>query len=222
MHPRSCQSRRMSPHQTPLSDLASDPLARELLDWWIGIPPYEIAWLSARQRLWFGSDALVDARIRSRYAPALRAAAAGELQHWQERPGDWLALLILLDQFPRNLHRGDAQAFAHDARALALAEAGIARGLDRALPPGVRLFCYLPFEHAEDLALQQRSVALFEALARDAPVGFEAIFAGWLDYARRHLQPIARFGRFPHRNAALERESSPEERDWLAGHPQGF
>lgn len=212
----------MSPQDTPLSKLASDPLARELLEFWIGTPPYDIDWLSARQRLWFGSDAQVDEHIRGHYAPALAAAAAGKLPHWSEQAGDWLALLILLDQFPRNLHRGAAQAFAHDAQARAVAEAGIARGFDQTLPPSVRLFCYLPFEHAEDLALQQRSVALFEALRLDAPAGFEAIFAGWLDYARRHLEPIARFGRFPHRNAALGRESSAGERDWLATHPQGF
>ena len=128
----------------------------------------------------------------------------------------------MLDQFTRNAFRGQPDSFAGDAQALALALAGIERGHDQALPPMARIFCYLPLEHAEDLALQQRSVALFAAL-RDAP-GAEprAFFDGTLDYARKHQDVIARFGRFPHRNAILGRTSTPQEQAYLAQPGAGF
>ena len=212
----------MSDMTTPLAHATSDADARAVIDFWIGDPPYDAEWLAARQALWFMVDAQVDAQIRERFSALVDAAARGQLDAWAARPVDWLALLVLLDQFPRNLYRNDARAFAQDPKARAVAEAGIERGFDAQLPAAVRLFCYLPFEHAEDPAAQRQSVALFERLEREAPDALAAGFAGWTDYARRHAEPIARFGRFPHRNAVLERESTPEEREWLARHPQGF
>jgi uncharacterized protein (DUF924 family) len=206
----------------PLVDAARDPEAAAVVDWWIGDPPYDVAWLRARQAVWFGADAAIDAHIREHFADPVQAASQGRLDHWADTAVDWLALLVLLDQFPRNLFRGQAQAFAQDARALALAVDGIERGLDRELPPAVRLFCYLPFEHAEDPRAQERSLALFGQLAAEAPPGCGEILGVWLDYARRHAVPIARFGRFPHRNAAIGRASTAAELDWLARHPEGF
>lgn len=206
----------------PLADAAGDPRAAAVVRWWIGDRPYDVAWLRARQAVWFGADAEVDAHIREQFADLVDAAAQGRLDRWAQAPVDWLALLLLLDQFPRNLYRGKALAFAQDGRALALAADGIARGLDRQLPAPVRLFCYLPFEHAEAREAQERSLALFGQLAAEAPPGFAEIFAAWLDYARRHVEPVARFGRFPHRNEALGRPSPQAELDWLARHPQGF
>jgi uncharacterized protein (DUF924 family) len=146
---------------------------------------------------------------------------AGGLRDWDREPDlepyGALARLVLLDQFTRNVFRGSARAFAGDELARDAALALIERGGERALSPVQRVFVYLPLEHAEDMALQQRSVALFEALAAEDP-GLEST----ADYARRHREVIARFGRFPHRNAALGRESTAEERAYLAQPGSGF
>ena len=206
----------------PLSHAAGSADARAVIDWWIGVPPYDADWLQARQALWFGAAAQADAHIREHFGPSIAAAADGQLDGWGARPVDWLALLVLLDQFPRNLYRNDARAFANDAKARAAAEAGITQGFDQQLPATVRLFCYLPLEHAEDPAAQRQSVALFERLESDAPAALQPLFATLTDYAHRHAEPIARFGRFPHRNAVLGRTSTPQELEWLERHPQGF
>jgi uncharacterized protein (DUF924 family) len=137
------------------------------------------------------------------------AAAQRQLDHWTDEPQSALALIIVLDQFPRNMFRASAKAFVADREAQAVAEKFVARGWDRDLPPVQRWFAYLPFEHAESLPLQERSVALFEGL-RDDPGSTSAI-----DYARRHYEVIRRFGRFPHRNAILGRDSTPEEIEFL-------
>ena len=171
---------------------------------------------------WFAADAAFDAQIRTRFGAVAAAAAAGELDGWTRTPLGWLALLILLDQFSRNLHRNDAKAWAQDPKALALALAGIERGDDQALPPLQRVFAYLPLEHAEDPTVQQRSVALFEALCAESGPEQRAAFEGFLDYARRHRDIIERFGRFPHRNALLGRSSTAQEAIYLAQPGAGF
>jgi uncharacterized protein (DUF924 family) len=166
---------------------------------------------------WFRKDAGFDAEIHSRFLPDVEAALAGRLDSWADDRHGTLALLILLDQFPRNLFRGTAKAFAGDGEALRLARQALGRGWDAHLSAVEKLFVYLPFEHSEALADQERSLALFAALAA-AHTGCE----GYLDYARRHHEVIARFGRFPHRNAALGRVSTPEEQDYLAQPGSGF
>jgi uncharacterized protein (DUF924 family) len=171
---------------------------------------------------WFAKDAAFDGEIRRRFAAAADDAARGRLDAWADIPSGWLALLILLDQFPRNLHRGDAQSWAADVKAQRVALSGLADGFDQALPPLQRVFAYLPLEHAEDMGLQQRAVALFEALHAQAPAAERVRFAGFLDYARRHREVIARFGRFPHRNAVLGRDSTAAEREYLAQPGAGF
>lgn len=180
--------------------------------------PAEIVafWFSDRARpLWFVRDAEFDAEIRRRFGEAHRAAMEGRFEHWSTSPEGALALVILLDQFSRNLYRGTARAFAADARARAVASAALARGFDQLLPHGRRWFLYLPFEHSESLADQERAVALFRAHA-DAASGAEREQAQeLLDYAQRHLEAIRRFGRFPHRNAVLGRETTPEEAEYL-------
>jgi uncharacterized protein (DUF924 family) len=187
--------------------------AHDVLDFWF-------ADTSAAH--WFAVDAVFDAQIRERFSGAADAAADGRLDGWVAHPTGWLALLILLDQFPRNLHRGDSRAWAQDASAQRVALSGIARGDDRRLPPLQRMFAYLPLEHAEDKALQQQSVALFEALCAETPPPQRERFEEILDYARRHRDVIARFGRFPHRNAVLGRISTPEEKIYLAQAGSGF
>jgi uncharacterized protein (DUF924 family) len=171
---------------------------------------------------WFDADAAFDEAIRTRFAADTGEAAAGRLAGWAASPRGWLALLILLDQFPRNLHRGDPRAWAQDVGAQRVALSGIAEGFDRHLPALQRVFAYLPLEHAENMELQDRSVALFEALCADAPPQERSRFGNFLDYARRHREVIARFGRFPHRNAVLGRASTAEERAYLAQPGAGF
>jgi uncharacterized protein (DUF924 family) len=187
--------------------------AQEVLDFWFD---------EAHADRWFVADADFDARIRGRFGAAVKAAASGQLDEWLATPEKWLALLILLDQFPRNLYRGDAASWAGDVKAQRVALSGLARGHDGQLLPLQRVFAYLPLEHAEDMALQRRSVELFEALGAEVPPEQRLQFAGFLDYARRHREVIARFGRFPHRNAALARVSTPEEVRYLAEPGAGF
>ncbi|HEX6012488.1 MAG TPA: DUF924 family protein [Geminicoccaceae bacterium] len=155
---------------------------------------------------WFEPDPAFDAEIARRFAPMVGDAAAGRLDAFAGEPRGALALCVLLDQFPRSIWRGTPRAFAQDEAARRVADRAVAAGLDRDLPPEQRLFLYLPFEHSESLADQERSVALMAGLGD----------AEWLDYAVRHRDVIARFGRFPHRNAVLGRESTPEEAAFLA------
>ena len=162
-------------------------------------------WRDAGQDRWFKPDAGFDAQIRERFLGTHEAAAAGRLDERQQTADGTLALLILLDQFPRNMFRGDARSFATDARALALAKRAIDKGMDAKLPPQQRAFIYLPFQHSEDAADQARSVALFTALGN--PLN--------LDFALRHQTVVDRFGRFPHRNGTLGRDSTDDERAYL-------
>lgn len=184
--------------------------ARSVLDFWFGPEPVP-------RPEWFRKDTAFDETIRQRFAALVERALAGELDPWAATPDGLLALLVLLDQFPRNLFRGQARAFAGDARALGLARAAVARGDDRRLHPVQRVFVYLPFEHAEDLTAQDESMRLFTALATESPS-----HADTLEWARRHREVILRFGRFPHRNAALGRADSTEEAEYLRQPGSGF
>jgi uncharacterized protein (DUF924 family) len=166
------------------------------------------------QPRWFQRDEAFDAAIRDRFGAWLPAARQGACDAWAATPEGALALCILLDQFPRNLHRGSAEAFAGDTHARAIARAAVLRDRhDLALSATERSFLYLPFEHSEAMADQDLSVALFEGL-RDHPL--HRAPDGTIDYAWRHRAVIARHGRFPHRNAALGRENTLEEAAWLA------
>ena len=163
---------------------------------------------------WFTKDPGLDAACAA-FVPTRQAARDGVLDGWAETPRGALALLILLDQMSRNLFRDSAEAFAADPQAHAIASAALARGFDAALTPVELVFVYLPFEHAETLADQDLSVRLFEALA---PIeGAEVV-----RYAHRHRDVIRRYGRFPHRNAALGRTCTPEELAYLAEPGAGF
>jgi uncharacterized protein (DUF924 family) len=163
-------------------------------------------WLAAGEIRWFTRDAAFDGELSVRFKDALAKARGGAFDHWTETPKGTLALIILLDQFSRNIHRGSPLAFAADPKALALAKAAVARGDHLAMPATLARWIIMPFEHAEDLDAQMRCVALF--LARDPDD-----MAHW---AKIHLDIIARFGRFPHRNSILGRKSTPEELAYLA------
>jgi uncharacterized protein (DUF924 family) len=163
-------------------------------------------WRDVGPKHWFEKDAALDDEIHRRFLSLHEAAAAGKLTEWEQSAEGALALLILLDQFPRNMFRGQARAFATDPLARAIASRAILNGFDGAFPD-MRTFFYLPFEHSEDLADQERSVALQKA-------------AGDVDgrkWAEIHADVIRKFGRFPHRNAVLGRVTTPEERAFLDG-----
>ena len=176
-------------------------------------------WFSERARpLWFEKNAEFDADIRARFAPLVHEAQMGAFQEWCASPDGALAVLLLLDQFARNIHRGEAKAFLGDARAREVAAAAIERGFDKRYPFPDRNFFYLPFEHCETLANQDRYIALLEGCVRE----FGEVAAEYLDYGHRHRTIIARFGRFPHRNATLGRASTPQETLYLAQPGAGF
>lgn len=180
--------------------------ADEVLAFWFGE-----AGANEPRAEWFKKDAAFDAAIRQRFGPTIELALEGGLLDWSHRPDSSLARILLLDQFTRNAFRDTPRAFEGDPLALAEARAMVASGRDRQLPPLRQAFVYLPFEHAEDLAMQDESVRLFGQLTALDPAR-----ADMLDYARRHRDVIARFGRFPHRNASLGRASTPEEQAFLA------
>jgi uncharacterized protein (DUF924 family) len=187
--------------------------AESVLTFWLG-PPGSPPLANAER--WFERDPAFDAEIRQRFEELVERAAAGELEAWRESPPSALALVILLDQFPRNLYRDSPRAFARDADALDVSLDAQAREFDRALGPVERWFLYLPLVHAEDLAVQERAVALFEGLAAEAGEELREALAQAAHFARRHRDVIARFGRFPHRNAVLRRASTPAEVAFLA------
>ena len=190
---------------------ALDPTARAVLDFWFGEPDTP-AFGEASPRWFNGGDAF-DSQIEQRFGATLEAARRGECDAWQATPLGALALVIVLDQFSRNTCRGRPTAFEADARALEVARRLVASGAHFDLPtPEHRVFAYLPFEHAESLDAQRESVRLFEAHARETG---EAGKGSYVDYAHRHAAVIERFGRFPHRNAALGRSSTDEELAFL-------
>ncbi len=149
-------------------------------------------------------------------------AVRGELDHWCATPRGQLALIVLLDQFSRNIYRGTARAFAQDRKALAVCRDGLEPGTDRALRPVERLFFYMPLQHAEDRDAQRRSVESFEGLLAEVAPLHRPLCQGFRDYAHRHRAVIERFGRFPHRNVILGRPSTPEELAFLAGSEAPF
>ena len=180
--------------------------ATEVLAFWFGEPPAQ-----QPRAEWFRKDAAFDAGIRERFGATLESALQGGLQEWRAQPAGALARIVVLDQFTRNAFRDTPRAFAGDALALAAAQALVAAGADRLLAPLQRWFAYLPFEHAEDLAVQQQSLQLFAALATEHPALADA-----QRWAVKHFEVIERFGRYPHRNAVLGRTSSDAEQAFLS------
>jgi uncharacterized protein (DUF924 family) len=176
----------------------------QVLDFWFDGDP------ATHRSEWFKQSVEFDASC-ARFADALREARTGTFDHWAETPRGSLALIILLDQFSRNLHRNSPEAFAADPKARSIARSAIARGFDQRLGPVERVFVYLPFEHSEDIADQDESVRLFTALGEQM-----------VRYAEDHRDVIRRFGRFPHRNGVMGRASTPEELEYLARPGSGF
>lgn len=181
--------------------------AQEILEFWFSDTV-------VANQLWFKSNPDFDRTIRAQFAADYEKAAAGQYDAWQNDAEGALALLIALDQVPRNLFRGTARAFESDTKAQEVAATAVARGFDQHVPPQRRLFFYMPFQHAEDMALQKRGVELIKPLA--------SVLPGVDYYVDRHAALIAAFGRFPHRNAILGRASTPAEMDYLAKTPNEF
>jgi len=188
-----------------------------VLEYWFGdlkegeAPPDDVV---AR---WWGKDQKTDDYIRENFGRDLEEAAKGGLAGWEETPRGTLALIIVLDQFSRNVYRDDPRAFAEDGRALEAALTGIAKGFDRRLHPVMRVFFYMPFMHSEDLSMQERSLELFRGLENEfsSVPDVSEMLSGNRDYAERHYEIVKRFGRYPHRNRILGRVSTPDEIEFL-------
>jgi uncharacterized protein (DUF924 family) len=185
--------------------------AKTILDFWFGAPGTPEH--GKPRKIWFEKNAAFDAELRTRFGALHGAAVEGRIDAWQATPQGALALIVLLDQLSRNIHRDTPLAFAADGHAQTVARNSIARRFDRALTPIERGFIYLPFEHAEDLALQRLSLRLFASLRGGAAD---------MEYPRRHYEIVARFGRFPHRNQILGRQSTEEEIAFLKQPGSGF
>lgn len=186
-----------------------------LLDWWFGDAETAGDVAARRSGLWFGYRPEQDEDARQRFGDLCAGALAGGLRDWTGQAQGRLALILLLDQLPRMIHRGTRQAFAGDELAGSVLREGLAQGFDAELVPIQRVFAYLVLEHAEDLALQDEAVARFTALRDQASTSEHELFGNYLDFAERHREVIRRFGRFPHRNAILGRPSTPEELAFL-------
>ncbi len=182
-------------------------LAQEVLDFWFGKPGS--AEFGQARDFWFRKDPAFDAALAARFSHLHAAAARGELASWEAAPESLLALIVVLDQFPRNIHRGLPSSFATDRAALAAARVMLDSAWDMALPPAMRWFAHMPFEHSESLVDQDLCLQLMRRVAEDPR------FSDVPRWAEAHRAVIARFGRFPHRNAILGRESTPAEVDFL-------
>lgn len=197
-----------------------DPEA--ILEFWFGDAAADATKAAARERCWFGAASETDAIIRERFLPAIEAAARDDLASWAREPRFALAEVILLDQFPRNVWRGTAKAFAYDSKALDAARAAVAAGhLDR-LAPIEQAFLILPFEHSEAIQDQRECVHLSAMIAASAPAEWRPLLERYLDFAVKHLEIIERFGRFPHRNRVLGRAATPGEIEYLEAERERF
>jgi uncharacterized protein (DUF924 family) len=190
--------------------------SERVLAFWLEPKPKNEAECAAKGQLWFAGGPEIDREIRDRFQALTEAARRGELDDWLAAPRSALALVIVLDQFSRNLYRGSPESFSADGKALAIAEQLTTPAAIVAFDAIERWFLALPFCHAEDLAAQKRSVALVQQATVSAKPEWRQMLTEAVDYHRKHLDVVARFGRFPHRNAVLGRTSTPEEVDYLA------
>ena len=201
----------LSPYHETSS--VSDPELSEqqrILEFWFGAPASPDSSYANRRKIWFGKDEAVDQQIHRLFGDTYKQVVAGDCKSWQTSPEGCLALILVLDQFPRNMFRGQVQAFETDAQALKITQRALAQAFDRELLPVQRLFLYLPLEHSENRDHQAQAVTLFQALA-DEHQEFNDTYV----YALKHQSVIERFGRFPHRNEILGRPSTSEEIEFL-------
>ena len=202
--------------------------ARKVREFWFGKQPATPELLTRRMQMWFGTDLSpdlvqeLDNTIHAQFEPLVRQAIDGELMAWADGPRRRMSLILLLDQFPRNIYRGTARVYAGDEQALALALSGMNSGADAALDTVQRLFFYMPLQHSEARDVQDESVAAYRRLLLEAPDPLKATFKSCLDYAERHRDVVAKFGRFPHRNRILGRVSTVDELAYLKNSGDDF
>ena len=200
----------------------NDSRIDEILTYWFGELQVPEDYPKDRSRIWFGGGIDIDQEIQNRFEHLVLAAANHELDEWKQHPKGRLALILLVDQFPRNIYRGTPNAFAFDLLAQELTLEGLDAKEDQELFPIERAFFYLPLEHAENLELQKLSVKKFNELSVYAPSSLTDVFQSHADYAWRHYVIIERFGRFPHRNSIIGRASTNEEIEFLKGPNSSF
>ena len=210
--------------ETMDATITDDDLLRidSVLRFWFKELELSAPQIDRRMDIWFGEDEIFDHEIRKDFADDIDLASRGRLDHWCHQPQGRLALILLLDQFRRNIYRGTAKAFACDKAALKLCVEGAMAKTDRGLPPIQRAFFYMPLQHAESRKVQERSVALFNKLAGAVSPTYRETFATIAQFAELHRDIIEKFGRFPHRNQVLGRENTPEEDEYLAGDSVDF
>ena len=182
-----------------------------VLAFWFGDSGEDAVVAGEKSSLWWGKSSETDQLIWAKFSHRVEQASEGSLLHWLEHPEGRLAAIILIDQFRRNIYRDKPEAFAADSLSLRWCKEGLELGLDGSLRPIERVFFYLPLEHSEDIADQRLSVQLFKQLRSEVPASDRALFESYVDFAQRHHDIVAQFGRFPHRNAVLGRESSAAE-----------
>lgn len=199
-----------------------DPRAQAVLEYWFGDLDQTSEYFEERNSLWFGGTAEIDEYIHANFAKDLELAALGKLTEWEKSPKGSLALIVLLDQFSLNIHREKPKSYLQSAMAIPIAERAIERGWEFVLTPAERIFLYLPFEHGESLAHQERSITLFKTLTGQGPPALREMMDFYLDFARRHHRVVAKYGRFPDRNEVFGRESSLAEKEFLASDEAPF
>lgn len=194
----------------------------EILSFWFKEQALSAPQIDRRMDIWFGEDAVFDLDVEKQFADDVNRASKGELDRWAAEPRGRLALIILLDQFRRNIHRNTAKAFSHDKIALKLCVEGAMEKADRSLTPIQRVFFYMPLQHAESPKVQAKSVALFNKLAESVSPTLRETFLTVAQFAELHRDIVDQFGRFPHRNKLLGRANTPEEDEYLAGDSPDF
>ena len=204
--------------------LTDEDLARidEILSFWFMEQELSAPQIDRRMDTWFGENADFDHQIQTEFASDVESASNGELDHWADEPRGRLALILLIDQFRRNIHRNTAKAFSHDKIALKLCVEGAMEKKDKGLTPIQKVFFYMPLQHTESAKVQAKSVALFAKLADSVSPTYQETFLTVAQFAELHKDIIDQFGRFPHRNQLLGRDNTPEEDAYLAGDTPDF
>ena len=206
------------------ASITDEDVARidEILAFWFKEQELSAPQIDRRMDIWFGEDPVFDEAIKAEFEDDIERASKGELDHWAEEPRGRLALILLIDQFRRNIHRNTAKAFSHDKLALKLCVEGAMAKKDKGLTPIQKVFFYMPLQHAESVKVQAKSVELFNKLAESVSPTFQETFLTVAQFAELHKDIIDQFGRFPHRNELLGRENTPEEDEYLAGDSPDF
>ena len=193
-----------------------------ILAFWFEEKALSAPQIDRRMDVWFGEDEVFDHECKKEFSADVELASEGKLDHWAHQPRGRLALIILLDQFRRNIHRNTAAAFEKDRMALKLCVEGAMQKIDRSLKPIERAFFYMPLQHAESRKVQSKSVELFQKLAASVSPTFRETFETMAQFAELHRDIVEQFGRFPHRNKLLNRQNTPEEDEYLAGDAPDF